>query len=431
MSRIIPSILVLGLVVITSTRALAVPDVLTYAGSLRRGDVDANGTFAVELALFDSATAAAPVFTQSEPSLAVTAGELIVDLGADPANPLSDEVLASDALFLAITVDGEELAPRIPLTSVPFALQSRFAEDSDSVGGLTADDIAALAAHEAGAGLSKSGNTFSLATNGVTSAHILDGSIIGADIAASAVTSTHIANGAVTGVHLAPGAVTSATLADDAVTSAALVTDAVTAAELADNAVGSAEVANDSLTALDLANNAVTSAEILDGAVTSLDILDGAISSLDILDNSIGANDIGVDAVGVTEIAANAVGSSELVDNSVTGADIAPETITGGDIQTAAVGNSELAANAVTSSKIAEGSIDAAHLQNSGIRVFREANQCGGSLTLTLDDDCVASACQGQINLPTPAGCTCQGGSSQTQGIAVCPNIEIGRLVRN
>src|ERR1043166_2858889 len=98
-----------------------VPDAVTYAGTLNQGSTPANGTFTVVFGLFDSATDGNRVYQQTEASLPVSQGQLVVDLGADPTNPLSDDVLKGGPLFLDIVVNGEEPTPRVPFTSVPFA----------------------------------------------------------------------------------------------------------------------------------------------------------------------------------------------------------------------------------------------------------------------------------------------------------------------
>ncbi|MBK9032091.1 MAG: hypothetical protein IPL61_12360 [Myxococcales bacterium] len=70
--------------------------------------------------------------------------------------------------------------------------------------------------------------TLSIATDGVTSAHILDGTIVAADHAA------------------------------DSITAAQIATDGVGAAEIAANAVGPSEIATNGVTTIDIATGAVT-----------------------------------------------------------------------------------------------------------------------------------------------------------------------------
>jgi hypothetical protein len=193
----------------------SVPDVVTYAGTLRQGNASANGTFSVAFELFDALEDGSRLFSQNEASLPVTAGELVVDLGADPLNPLSDEILSAPALFLAVTVNGETLEPRVPFTSVPYARRAASADDAATLGGLTADDIANISTP--GPGLVKNGNAFALAANGVTSVEIADGAIAAADLADGSVTAKKLAAAAVGSDELALGSVTAAHL-DTAVT---------------------------------------------------------------------------------------------------------------------------------------------------------------------------------------------------------------------
>jgi hypothetical protein len=387
---------------VASMPALAVPDVLTYAGSLRRGSVDADGTFAVVVSLFDAADGGAPLFTQSDPSLAVTAGELIVDLGADPTNPLSADVLAGDELFLAITVDGEELSPRVALSSVPFALQARFAEDSDSVGGLSAEDISSL--YTAGEGLTKTNTTFSLSTNAVTSVHIVDGSITSVDIGTGAIVSSHIGNAVVQTEHLAPGAVTGAQLGNAVVASQHLRLGAVASIHLVDDAVSSQKLAEGAVTAAHITADAVTNLAMANDSVNFNEIAAGAVRSSEISDGSIQTVDLGFGIVGSTQVA----------DNTLTDIDLAANSVGASELQTGSVGNAELATGAVTSAKIAGG----------GIRVFRQPSACGAGV-LSLEDTCRFPLPNCGTFNPPPQTCSCTSGGT----VAVCPNTAVGRIV--
>ena len=102
-----------------------------------------------------------------------------------------------------------------------------------------------------------------LANNSITSAMIVDGAIVNADINASAaidktkisgtaitaadtgtVTSTMIVDGTIVAGDIASDAITTAKIADDSVTTAKIADDSVTQAKLADRAVGSAELTN-------------------------------------------------------------------------------------------------------------------------------------------------------------------------------------------
>lgn len=213
----------------------SVPRTLTYAGELREEGAPANGTFTVIFDLYDAPTAGTRLFSQMETSLAVTDGELTVELGDDVTNPLLDPVLEGGHLFLAMTVDGRVLSPRTPLTSAPYAIRAATAEDAESVGGLTAEDIAGL--YTAGEGLTKAGTELALAHGGVARAHIADGAVTGAKLGLDAVTRIALANDAVSSPEIVDGAVATADLASASVTSAKLAVGAVTATKLAESTV--------------------------------------------------------------------------------------------------------------------------------------------------------------------------------------------------
>ncbi len=269
-TRIHNSILIATLLCSVTPALAAVPDVVTYAGTLQQGSSPANGTFSAVFEIFDAETDGARVFTQAEPTLAVTGGELVVDLGDDPANPLSDNLLASGDLFLAITINGEELSPRVPLSSVPFSRRAQVAEraeDADTVDGLSADEIAV-----AGAGLTKAGNTFSLAPDGVTSENILDGTIQSNDLSTGAVTSAAIADLAITAGDIKPGAIGHDQLGSQSVAANNLQKDSVTTVQIANGQVQEADLGVGAVGNTRLAPNAVTSDKIADGSVHTADI---------------------------------------------------------------------------------------------------------------------------------------------------------------
>lgn len=286
----IAKFLLLSSALLLALPSAAVPDVLTFVGTLKQGSAPANGTFTVVATLFDDATAGSVVFSQTETSLVVVDGELILDLGDDPGNVLGDDALVGGTLFLAITVDGEELSPRVPLTSVPYARRAAVAEEAVSVGGLDANDIANL--YTSGAGLTKVGTEFSLANGGVSTQHLAPGAVTSSTLAAGAVTSTALAAGAVTGASILDGSVGGADLANGAVTSAKIATAAVTIAAIADGAVVTSKIADFTIVAADLAPNAVTAAKVQVGAIGASQIATGAVGTTELANNAVTADKV-------------------------------------------------------------------------------------------------------------------------------------------
>jgi len=114
----------------------------------------------------------------------------------------------------------------------------------------------------AGAGLTLIGNTFSIGTDQITSAMILDGTI----------TTTDILNGTISLVDMANNSVNSAIIVDGSITTA----------DILDGTVG----------LVDLAANSVDSSKIIDGSVTTADILDGTILLTDMAPNSVDSSKI-------------------------------------------------------------------------------------------------------------------------------------------
>jgi len=132
-----------------------------------------------------------------------------------------------------------------------------------------------------------------LATGSITSAKILDGTIVVGDLADGAVTSAKILDGTIVVGDLADGAVTSAKIldgtiatgdiADSAITSAKILDGTIVVGDLADGAVTSAKILDGTIVAGDLADSAVTSAKILDGTIVVGDLADNAVTSAKIL----------------------------------------------------------------------------------------------------------------------------------------------------
>lgn len=102
--------------------------IITYQGQLHDADGAFNGALDMEFRLFDSVQDGVSVgIAQSIPSVPVTDGLFQVEL--DFGN-----VYSVGALFLEVTVDGQTLEPRQPVTSAPVAvhalsLDSAFAAD--------------------------------------------------------------------------------------------------------------------------------------------------------------------------------------------------------------------------------------------------------------------------------------------------------------
>jgi uncharacterized protein YjbI with pentapeptide repeats len=134
-------------------------------------------------------------------------------------------------------------------------------------------------------------------------------------------------------------------LGDSSVTSAKILDGSVVAVDLADASVTSAKILDASITAADIADSSITSAKILDGTVATSDLADASVTSAKILDASITAADIADSSITSAKILGGTVATADLADASVTSAKILDGTVATADLADASVTSSKLDAN--------------------------------------------------------------------------------------
>ncbi len=103
----------------------------TYQGELNESGNPANGSYNVDFALWDALSGGSQVGSTIQfNSLPVTDGLITVELNYGAS------VFDGSQLWLEITVDGDELIPRQPLTGSPYSIQTRgiFVDDAGNVG---------------------------------------------------------------------------------------------------------------------------------------------------------------------------------------------------------------------------------------------------------------------------------------------------------
>lgn len=220
-----------------SVPAFALPEVVTYSARVENDAGPFEGTASIAFQLFDAANAGTELWTESVASIVVVDGDLVHDLGS--VEPLDDAVLERDDLFLAVTINGDTLEPRVALRAVPYALKAR---DAETLSGLSADDVATDA--EVAAAVAARVVAFSQ-LSGVPAGF--------ADNVDNDTIATAAAGGGLT----------------VAANAFAVGDNAITNARMADNAVGSIEVANESLTTADLGPSSVGASEVTNGSLTS------------------------------------------------------------------------------------------------------------------------------------------------------------------
>ncbi|QSQ11940.1 hypothetical protein [Myxococcus landrumensis] len=146
---VLVSVLVLVLLTVGTRPVFAqeAPRTMAFQGRLVRADGSPEGSPQdITFALYATATGGAPLWQESHVGVPVTNGYYAVVLGASV--PLRDDVMKRNELHLGVTLAGQsELIPRLPLTSVPFALR---ANDSQRLAGSLPSAFApALHSHNA------------------------------------------------------------------------------------------------------------------------------------------------------------------------------------------------------------------------------------------------------------------------------------------
>lgn len=194
----------------------------TYQGMLRASGIPAHGNYDLQFSLWNAASGGAQV------------GSTVTRIGVSVSNGLFTTELdfgnvwdGSDRhLQIAVRPSGSgaytTLSPRVRVHRAPYS-QLAYTALSVPWSGITgipagfADGVDNDTTYAAGAGLQLSGNTFSIASGGVTSAMLADGSVVTSKLADGAVSSAKIADGAVTTAKIANGAVTDAKLSNTGV----------------------------------------------------------------------------------------------------------------------------------------------------------------------------------------------------------------------
>ena len=120
------TLLVVFLTVFTMSSVSAeVPELINYQGRLtdNLGSIVEDGLYQITFTIWDAEFDGNSKWTETHPDVTVSDGLFHVILGS--ISPLSDSVFNQASRWLGITVDGEDLAPRIRLTSVPYAYNAQ------------------------------------------------------------------------------------------------------------------------------------------------------------------------------------------------------------------------------------------------------------------------------------------------------------------
>lgn len=118
----------------------AVPVEVPFSGRLLSpSNVPFNGSVTMEVALYAVESDGSPLWGPVDfGTVPVVSGSFDIVLGQAPAPDLDTALLGTDTLYLEFTVQGEVLAPRLRVLSVPYA---RVAADAERLGGQEPGDF--------------------------------------------------------------------------------------------------------------------------------------------------------------------------------------------------------------------------------------------------------------------------------------------------
>ncbi len=107
----------------------AVPATMQFQGYLTDADGEAlDGGYTISFTLYDAEEDGNAVWTEVVGAI-IERGAFTAILGE--SNPLDANIFGSDALWLGIRVDdGEELSPRTPISSIPYAVRASVADNA-------------------------------------------------------------------------------------------------------------------------------------------------------------------------------------------------------------------------------------------------------------------------------------------------------------
>lgn len=127
--------------------AHAVPETLGLSARIVDGGTPVTGPQTIVVRIHDQASGGTPVWTES---VTATAADGLVHLTLGATSPLTDAVIDGGPLWVELQVGSTVLAPRLAVTSAPYALRAGVAEDAERLAGQPATAFAAAAHGHAG-----------------------------------------------------------------------------------------------------------------------------------------------------------------------------------------------------------------------------------------------------------------------------------------
>ncbi|HUQ03390.1 MAG TPA: hypothetical protein VM261_12895 [Kofleriaceae bacterium] len=374
MSRI-RTILITTMMALTAAAgsAAAVPGTMSFTARLSEGDAPVEGNVSLHVAIYDATTGGTLLWEETHATVTADHGLVYANLGSiDPVNnSLDGSVFGGQTVYAELTVNGDVLSPRIPLTSVPYAVRAGTAETLEGFdpGTVQRRVTGVCGANTFVTGVNADG-TVACGTDGVGTGDITAvtaGTGLSGGGASGPVTlsvNTTVVQSRVTGVCTVGSSIRQVN-ADGTVLCQ---TDGVGTGDItgvtAGNGLTGGGTANDvtlsvnttvvqaRVTGVCNAGTFVTAVSAT-GAVTCGNDAVGGIGDITAVNTAAGSGLAGGNAAGdvALSIAAGGVTTAMLADGAVNSAKIADSTVASGDILNGTVATADIAAGAVTMSK--------------------------------------------------------------------------------
>jgi hypothetical protein len=155
-----PLLAILVVAALGGAAAADVPSTMTFTARVTDGEDALDGEHVFVFRIWDAETGGALRWSESHGGVDVEDGLVAVALGA--SSPLGPAVLDGAPLWIEIVLDGETMAPRLPLRSVPYATRTR---DADLLGGQAATAFAPAVHNHDAAYVNADGDTVNGALN--------------------------------------------------------------------------------------------------------------------------------------------------------------------------------------------------------------------------------------------------------------------------
>jgi len=136
--KLISVISIVFILILANIATAEVPDRLIYSGNLVDNGQPYEGSVDLVFSIHDAVSGGAMFWSESHEAVVVSSGKFSVELGL--ADSLID-VFDGGKYYLQVSVGGQVMLPRVPVASVPYAFKATKADDADTVGGLTPEEL--------------------------------------------------------------------------------------------------------------------------------------------------------------------------------------------------------------------------------------------------------------------------------------------------